>query len=244
MSYTTHMLDLGDSLDLEIPLVWRDEPFAPAGLWSLIMTAKRKMTDGDAAAVFQKTSDAGIMVTGSTAVLDIVPVDTRNKLPGVLLCDIQARRISDSKVRTVARFRLHLSSDVTRETTASIPIYTSQPPTVGAIIGNRVTGFYERLFIAELVPGDGQPIVQSEFYSAFPPPVQPLVLNRLTGFYELLFISDSDGDAATVIRTEYYSITAPAQPALIYNQVTGLLELLVIDQTAGDGIPVLKSEPL
>ncbi len=119
---------LGDSRTLSLPLTWQGAAFTPGVNWGLIWTAKRKASDDDAAAIIQKASGAGIEVTASTAYIALVPEDTLEQIPGTLVTDVQAQHVTTGEIRTVNFTYLSLLRDVTRETTTSIPVITTQPP--------------------------------------------------------------------------------------------------------------------
>lgn len=118
---------IGDSTSFQIPLTWAGTAFSPGETWAIIFTAKHRASDADDAAVFQKASNAGITLSGaSTAVIATVPSDTATLQACTLHCDIQAQHLTTGEVRTVGYARLALSRDITRETTISLPIYTTE----------------------------------------------------------------------------------------------------------------------
>ena len=119
---------LGDSASLSIPLTHEGAAFTPGSSWSLMFTAKRQARDTDAQALIQKVSGAGITVTGSTASVELVPIDTATLAPGDIVWDVQAQHLTNGAVATVASGRLTLIRDVSRLTVTSIPVYTSAPP--------------------------------------------------------------------------------------------------------------------
>lgn len=126
---TTHLTAyIGDSASFEIPLTWEGAAFDPESEWALISTFKYRASDLDAAAIFQKTSGAGITVTGTTATLTTVHEDTASLPACNIVGDIQAENVSTGEIRTVAYIRLALSQDITRETTTSIPVITTEDP--------------------------------------------------------------------------------------------------------------------
>lgn len=131
---------IGDTVIHRVPLRWKRAPFTPAeGEWFFIFTVKAdKDADSDAQAKFQKTSDLGLTVSGSTASISILPIDTAGDaaadpvvpalIPGTYDFDIQAQNIADpDDVRTVANGRMVLTRDVTRGTATAIPVYVAQP---------------------------------------------------------------------------------------------------------------------
>ena len=118
----------GDSVTHDIPLAWRGEAFEPGVDWLLIWTAKEDPADPDSAAVIQKASGVGITAEGSVASVAVVPADTVEAAQRVLFWDVQAQHATTGEVRTVAIGSLRLTRDVTRETTTSIPVQTTEPP--------------------------------------------------------------------------------------------------------------------
>jgi hypothetical protein len=121
-------LFLGDSNTLSIPLAWNNLPFEPGSGWNLIFTVKSSLSDPDSAARIQKQSGAGITVAGSTASVVLLPADTASLAPRTYYADIQAESLSTGEVRTVAFLEFELARDVTRGTTTSIPVITTEPP--------------------------------------------------------------------------------------------------------------------
>ncbi len=130
---------LGDSQALSIPLFKDGVAFAPGAEWVLIFTAKRKATDPDPDAVFQKKTGIGITHSDTSALVDVVPNDSEALDPCLLVWDIQAQRISDGAVKTVAGGSLRFTRDITRLLEVSLTIYTSQPPVPGGGGGGEVT---------------------------------------------------------------------------------------------------------
>jgi hypothetical protein len=129
----THSVYLGDSASITAALKMDGAPFSPGAEWNLIATAKADpYADPDSAALIQKASGAGLTVSAAVATLSLVPQDTAHLPAGVIHWDIQAQRISPPhEVRTVAVFRMELVRDVTRQTSTSIPIFTTEPPFPG-----------------------------------------------------------------------------------------------------------------
>jgi len=74
----------------------------------------------------------GLTHSGSNAVIALVPADTTGLSDAVYFGDVQAQHNTTGEVRTVAAYRLRLLRDVTRGTSTSIPIYTTEPPVPGA----------------------------------------------------------------------------------------------------------------
>lgn len=122
----------GDSRSFAIATTWNNAAFTDlASASSVLFTAKRNAADKDSAAVFQKALGYGITVSTSTATVAIVPADTASLTGTVrLFWDLQAQ-MSDGAIRTVARGELNVLADMTRETTTSVPVYTSEPPVPG-----------------------------------------------------------------------------------------------------------------
>jgi hypothetical protein len=84
---------------------------------SLWFTAKKKYTDADSAAIFQKSIGAGITVTSSTQGLFVVAIATTDteavdKVKTILVWDLQLRD-SSSKTYTMASGNLIINPDVT-----------------------------------------------------------------------------------------------------------------------------------
>lgn len=120
----------GESLTHRVKLTRGGQPFNPSGN-VLIFTAKYSRDDEDAAAVFQKTSDAGLTtetVSGAYyALVEAVPADTSDKLPGTLVWDVKAQHQTTGAVLIVAEGTLVLTQAVTQEEGVSTPIFTTQP---------------------------------------------------------------------------------------------------------------------
>lgn len=119
---------IGDSRVHNIPLRWEKADFTPGNDYRLLFTAKRHANDLDPDAVFQKVTGAGITVTGSTAAVETVYLDTVNESPRTLIWDIQAEEIATGKCHTVANGLLDLRRDISRLAVSSIPIHTTNPP--------------------------------------------------------------------------------------------------------------------
>ena len=130
---TPRRLTLGDNYSITVPMRILGRAFTPESGYQLIFTAKLDPLHADSSAVIQKkTGGFGITISGSNAIISILPIDT-STLAGdiVLYCDIQAQSLSDSSdVKTVATFKFDTIRDITRLTDTSIDIYTSQPPAV------------------------------------------------------------------------------------------------------------------
>ena len=122
----------GDSMSFTIPLTNGTAAFTPGGSYSLIFTAKRSSKDPDTAAVFQKSTATGTITTSTTnAIVTVLYTDTTTEDEPVLYWDIQAQHNSTAAVITAAKGTLTLVRDITRQTTASVPIYTIDPAAGG-----------------------------------------------------------------------------------------------------------------
>ena len=120
---------IGDSQTHAIPLTWGGAAFSPGVDYGLIFSAKLRAEDPDTCAIIQKASGVGLSVSGSTASVAIVPADTSELSACTLYCDVQAQNTETGEVRTVAKnVRLKLQRDITRGTTTTVPIYTTQEP--------------------------------------------------------------------------------------------------------------------
>ena len=119
---------IGDSAILTISLSWNDVAFQPGNDWILISTAKKDAAQDDTQALFQKVSGAGITCVGAVASVELVPDDTVDAEDGLYLLDVQAQHKVTGKVQTVGYVKLNLLRDVTRLTTTSIPVTTTEPP--------------------------------------------------------------------------------------------------------------------
>jgi hypothetical protein len=117
-----------DSSPLSVPLLWQDAAFTPGGDWALIYTAKYRPTDDDDAAVFQKTTGAGITVTESTASVALVPDDTDGLSECNLYCDIRGQHVTTGERRTFRHVRLQLIQDIGRDTETNVPVVTTETP--------------------------------------------------------------------------------------------------------------------
>lgn len=125
---------LGDSKTLTIPLTWQGSAFHPTSAWDLIFTAKADLDDADEDAIIQKTSTAGITTTGTKALIALVHEDTATETPRTLQYDIQGQNTDTGEVRTLARGALLLVRDATRGLDSSIPIVTTNPPALRALV--------------------------------------------------------------------------------------------------------------
>ena len=105
-----------DDVSLSGTATLSGSPYALGGC-SLWFTAKRKYTDADSAAIFQKSIGSGITVTNPTQglfVIEIAPADTTavEKVKTILVWDLQLRD-SSGKTYTIASGNLIINPDVT-----------------------------------------------------------------------------------------------------------------------------------
>lgn len=94
-----------------------------------IFTAKSRIENPDSEAKIQKQMGTGLeIVSGNSLTLDFVPADTDWCLSQTqLYWDVQVQAASGA-VATVATGILKIFPDVTRETTISVPVHTTNPP--------------------------------------------------------------------------------------------------------------------
>lgn len=118
---------LGDNKTLTIPLTWEDEDFTPGTDWGLIFTVKSSVLDADTRAKIQKITGVGIEHDETNALVSLVHADSSSLDPGRYEFDIQAQDNDTGEVRTVARGKLEFQRDVTRSTSVSIPMHTTDP---------------------------------------------------------------------------------------------------------------------
>ena len=126
---------IGDTRNFSIPLRWRTGAFAPGEDWFLIFTVKESLDDTDEQAKIQKTTDLGITVQRSHAVIQILPIDTAgdgDDIPalaaGIYYWGIKAQKIADpTQVRTVATGELELEQPVGQSTETTIDVYVAEP---------------------------------------------------------------------------------------------------------------------
>ena len=121
---------IGDQIVLTLPLKNADgTAFEPGDDYAMIFTAKRRDTDTDEDAVIQCATGAGIVASGSNAVVTINRAATVDLEPCKLVCDVQAQHVVTGEiVRTVAYLILGIRRDITRETTTSVPVITTDDP--------------------------------------------------------------------------------------------------------------------
>ena len=124
---------IGDSPERIIPLVadvGTDlTPFAPDGNWTLLLTAKRLLTDSDEDAEFQLLSGAGITVSGALATCLLTPDATNGLIPAKLYWDIRATH-STGETHIVASGRWRLTLPATRLALPSMTIFSLEPFTL------------------------------------------------------------------------------------------------------------------
>lgn len=192
---------LGDTAVHVIPMTWGGLSFTPDENWEGLFSAKFRSTDDDDAAAFQKSTAAGMTFDGDMALVTTVGIDTDTLTVDGLTCDVRLRHLTTGERRTVAVVFLKLLVPRTRGVAASLPIYTTDPPTRETIVLNRLTGIYERLYLDETA-GDGSVTLKSEPYGTTPPLESPTILNRLTGLRELLFLDETSGDGVAVLKSE------------------------------------------
>lgn len=128
---TTLTISRGDSRTFTIPATLDGVSYNLGDVAVAIFTAKNDARDLDSAAAIQKASGLGLSTSGSNFTLSLVPADTDSFFDGKSLAwDIQGQ-LSDGNVLTLASGMLRIVGDITRETTTSVPVYTSQPPIPG-----------------------------------------------------------------------------------------------------------------
>jgi len=123
-------LERGDARDLSIPLILDGAAYTVPSGANLIFTAKAALSDADASAKFQKSTGAGITTSGSTATVEIVHADTKSLTETVLYWDIQSQE-TGGEVYTVRQGKITLKHDATRNTSTSVAVSTTNPPTYG-----------------------------------------------------------------------------------------------------------------
>lgn len=129
---------IGDAKAYAIPMKWDGGDFTPSLNYYMIWTLKSDPdVDADASAKIQKILGAGISVTDTVATVTLLPPDTAGQVgppamtalaPGKYYWDLQYQDLDDTDdVRTVRSGTLELYRDVTRETFASLTIYSGTP---------------------------------------------------------------------------------------------------------------------
>jgi hypothetical protein len=132
---------LGDSKTHAIPMIWDGAPFVPDTGWEALFTAKYKSEDPDSAAVFQKSSGAGLSFSGSFALITTVGVDTDALTVDGLTCDVRLHHLTTGERRTVSVVYLKLLVPRSRNVLASLPIYTTEPRTEVGRISYKTSSF-------------------------------------------------------------------------------------------------------
>lgn len=133
MSFRTLSIYTGTTRTFTIAATLEAAPYVfPAGV-SVMLTAKRAITDPDSAAVFQKALGYGISVNGRNATVVVVPEDTAALTAEFtrLVWDLKAQE-ADGSPFVVAEGTLEVRRAVTDGIQSAVPIYTSQPPVPGA----------------------------------------------------------------------------------------------------------------
>lgn len=96
---------------------------------ALVFTAKKSPAiDLDENSLFQKATGSGITANGSLATVTIVREDTVELTEGTVFFDIRATNIESGQSRIVALGELYLQRTITRETTTSVPVITTETP--------------------------------------------------------------------------------------------------------------------
>lgn len=121
-------LNAGDTRNLSVALELDGQPLTQDEDWTFIATCKEHETDSDAAAKWQKTSAAGIAISGTHALLNLVRLDTIQSGGKNLYFDVHGTHTPTNTSKTVAKCRLAVSRVQTLDPTPSIPIYTTEPP--------------------------------------------------------------------------------------------------------------------
>ena len=136
---------IGDSPLLAIPLVSdvRNDStaFSPGSAYTLLLTAKTKLTDLDAAAKFQLALGAGITVSGTSALCQLAAAATIALAPDNLYWDIRATHLLTGDTHIIAEGRWRLERPATRLPASSVAIYTVQPFAGFAIGGGAQDAF-------------------------------------------------------------------------------------------------------
>lgn len=159
--------NIGDSKTHGIPLRWNGRPFVPGTGWTLTLKVKASASQADALRLFEKSFPAyGITVSGSTASVEVTRADTFREAnypapgspafeaaAGEYVWDIQAYQIAaPNHTRTVASGTLTLNRDVTRLSSLTGPIFTTEDP----VLVGATAGFTESLIAADFkdIPAD------------------------------------------------------------------------------------------
>jgi len=106
----------GDGRQLSVALTLDGTPWTVPNGADVRCTAKRRRTDTDADAVFQKTLGDGITAAGAVLTVTIDPADT-DELDRDTVLEVDVQVTPDGGVPlTVADFQLQVQLDVTRTT--------------------------------------------------------------------------------------------------------------------------------
>jgi hypothetical protein len=205
--FTSQYLDVirGDSAELPIQMALAGEPFFPGAGYTLIWTLKRRASDPDSAAIVQKMSGGlGITVEESIAKVALVSVDTAaREVDRPYAWDLQAQETATGKVHTVAIGKLTLEADITRGTTISIPVYTTEPAALlaGGVIGRPLPTGYT---------GGGATDIHSLATTGLPAGTIILTPNMPPGERQWQVIADpaaEDIASGLVRQTDYHATT-------------------------------------
>ncbi len=139
----------GDSEEIAFRLHKPGLTVADWSAYNVYCFGKLDPDDTDEAAVFQKTTGAGLTVDDGISVIDIVPVDTVERPLTTIYVGYRAEHIETGARHTFDGFVWQLGQAIVQHTDASIPIYTSTPPT-GDTFGERVVSAVEG---EEIKPG-------------------------------------------------------------------------------------------
>lgn len=136
----------GDSATLQIQMSIDGEPFYPAGDYTLIWTLKRRASDPDSSAIVQKMSGGlGITTSESLALVSLVAADTAGReVDRPYAWDLQAQHNTTGAIHTVALGKLTLEADITRGTTISVAVVTTEPAALlptGVVGRSSCTGY-------------------------------------------------------------------------------------------------------
>lgn len=117
----------------EVPLSHEGEDWNGGDGYTYLLTAKRKLTDPDTAAVFQLADGAGISVLADEAELTLLAEATLGKAIGNFYVDIRATHKTTGNSFIIAEFRWNFLQPVGRFSASSVPIYTINPQPPGTI---------------------------------------------------------------------------------------------------------------
>lgn len=124
---STLVQTIGDDKVYALPMTWEGVAYTLQAGEVLVFTAKRSRMDEDPNSVFQKALGSGITVVGHTATLTLLREDTKDETASkTLYCDLRATSL-DGSSRVVWDGLLKLDLGVTRETTTSREVNTTNP---------------------------------------------------------------------------------------------------------------------